>query len=359
MKEIKYHFLAANAEKYENGFKELVDDSENSIVYWNINTHEIKAGDICYIYYSNLPDRTRRILFRGVVLESDYPDYEKKSIWKKASPGEHWAKMKIKSIAFEEPDKFSFESLKKKPYYFLTEKARQLSYMHFDKEKNETLWNDLESYKNKGHGLKQVYNLFNDNYAMCFFHEKNKCQSFIEENGFYYINRHHLVKKDLIKRNAHIKNIEDIINNSDNLFYLCPLCHAKIHNARKEEKRKMIKELYKSREKYYDKNFNQIKGNQSVLDWLYEMYKCEDPNRATLSKYINNIIKANNNKIPEELKEILMDKDEFFRRRPSHAERNYIEFSNNLVLDTNIDRLTKDKILKQLIEIQKKMNKKN
>lgn len=353
----EYHFLAANASIYgENGFKELLDEYDENLkaIFWNINSHKIKEGDICYVYYSNLPDYTRRILFRGVVLKSDYPNYNGTSIYKKASPDEKYALIRLRSVAFEEPDKFSFDTLKKRPYNFLNKNTRQLSYRYVDLNKDINLINALEEYKNKGHFLKEVYKLFNDNYAMCFF----KCKTFVEDNGFYYIERHHLVERNLIEKNKHIKDIDSIIDNPDNLFYLCPLCHRKIHHATKDVKRTMIKSLYKNRENFFDSNFESIKGNQSVLDWLYEMYKCEDSNRATLEKYVYNIIKKNGGKIPSDLQELLMNKDEFIKKRPTHAERSYIEFNNNLVLDTNISKAEKDVILRKLINIEKSLKNK-
>ena len=68
----RYHFLPASLVGYylENSFKKLLDENQQyDGVYWHISgkngkrKHKILPGDICYIYYSNLPDLSSRILF--------------------------------------------------------------------------------------------------------------------------------------------------------------------------------------------------------------------------------------------------------------------------------------------------------
>ena len=74
---------------------------------------------------------------------------------------------------------------------------------------------------------------FGDNYCMCEF----GCKTFIEENGFHYIENHHLVEKNLIEKNKNIKDIDKLINDKNNLFKLCPMCHRKIHHANTKQKK--------------------------------------------------------------------------------------------------------------------------
>lgn len=78
----------------------------------------------------------------------------------------------------------------------------------------------------------------------------------------------------MISKYTNIENIDKIINNKSNLFRLCPMCHAKIHHAKKEERMKMINFLYNKNKEYFDNEYNQIKGNKDTLTWLYEIYKC-------------------------------------------------------------------------------------
>ena len=53
--------------------KETSTNKEDGVVRWKIGNHKVKKGDICYFYYSNLPDLTSRIILKGIVVESDYP----------------------------------------------------------------------------------------------------------------------------------------------------------------------------------------------------------------------------------------------------------------------------------------------
>ena len=54
------------------------------------------------------------------------------------------------------------------------------------------------------------------------------------------------------------------------------MCHAKIHHAKKEEKRKLIKVLYEKNKSFFDDNFNELKNGKTTLEWLYGLYKCNN-----------------------------------------------------------------------------------
>lgn len=278
----EYHFFTASTANYhDNNFQELVDEEKNNgNVYWHINIgtkgyHKVKEGDICYIYYSNLPDQSSRIFFVGNVIASDYNDktdtINEKSIFKDAKKYEKYIELNLKCIAFDDPERFSLNNLRYK-YKLIPEKG-QFSYLHVDKEKHKKLIYDIDEALSEGYKrLSTIHNLFNDKFCVCTFKDVFKCQTFQEENGFNYIERHHLVERNLIKKNKDNEKIEELINNKDNLFLLCPTCHRRIHHATIEERKYMIKYLYNQRKKFYDNNFNELKDNKDTLEWLYDMY---------------------------------------------------------------------------------------
>ena len=268
----KWHFLPASTAYYDgNSFADLLEEERkyNGYVYWHINgkngVHKVKKNDVCLIYYSNLPDGSSRILFVANVIESDY-GAEGKSICPEAKDGEMFAKLKLKCISFEDSNKFSLGQLRTK-YHLINERG-QFSYLHVDCKKHQKLIEDIEKSVEDGtHGLKFVHDYFNDKYCVCEF----GCKTFVEENGFYYIDKHHLVPRNLTRK---YPEIGKIIEDKNNIFNLCPMCHKKIHHAQKDVKREKIKELYLKNKSYYDNNFSQLKGKLNTLEWLYSIYDC-------------------------------------------------------------------------------------
>lgn len=234
------------------------------MAYWQ---SQIYTNDICYIYYSNLPDGSSRILFRGLVLDSDLNHDNKVSICPDGVENDKYVKLKIKSVSLENNEIFNLHNLRDK--YNLISKG-QFSYLHIDNIKHKKLINDVEKYINNCHHLKYVHEYFENNYCICEF----GCKTFVEENGFHYIEKHHLVEKNLINKYIDIDNIDELINNKNNLFNLCPMCHKKIHHAKKDVRKKMVEFLYNKNKKYFDNSFNKIYGEKDVLTWLFGIYKC-------------------------------------------------------------------------------------
>ena len=193
--EIKYHFLNANTSYYENNsFNELLkkEAKYKGVIYWCIGNHKINAGDICYIYFSNLPDDSSRILFMGKVIDSDLNHTELKSIYPGASKNKKYVKLKIKSISLENNEVFNFDNLRNK-YNLIS--SSNFNYLHVDKIKHKKLIDDINNASNNNHNLKYVLKYFDENYCICEF----GCKTFVEENGFHYIERHHLVEKRIIQ----------------------------------------------------------------------------------------------------------------------------------------------------------------
>lgn len=284
-----YYFIPASTGYYtNNNFDDLLKEENKykGSIYWKISYNDnkmirkISSGNkknICLIYYSNLPDGTSRILFYGIIEDSDYDKSDKiHSICKDAGNHEKYIKMKITSLCLKEnQDMFSLENLRAK--YGI--KKGQISYQVISKDnpQQKLLIEEVEKFKHPGSKLKEVNNYFNDNYCACIFKKSIKDrhhETFIEQNGFYFVNEHHLVEKSLIKKYEYDKEIVNAINDKRNLFKLCPNCHMEIHHGKLERRRTLINYLYKKEKSFFDENFQKLAKNKTVLDWLYEMYKC-------------------------------------------------------------------------------------
>lgn len=274
--EPKYHFISASTKYYKgNSFDELLKEEENygGCIYWHIGNHKIHKNDICYIYYSKLPDNSSRILFASTVIDSDLDNNSTRSICPDAEPNKKYMKLKLKSVSLEDNSKFNIDKLRGNKYNLLSN--GQFSYLHIDPIKHKKLIKDITTSQKNTHYLKKVHEYFEEKYCICEFNKINKCKTFIEENGFHYIERHHLVPKNVISKYKNIKDINELVYNKDNTFYLCPLCHKKIHHAKIEERKKMIDFLYNKNKTYLDDIYTKIKGEKSTLEWLYEIYNCK------------------------------------------------------------------------------------
>ena len=69
--------------------------------------------------------------------------------------------------------------------------------------------------------------------------------------------------------------MEDAVYREENLVYLCPTCHRKIHYGNNRAIRSMIEKLYERNKNFYDTSFlRYAKADEAetVLNWLYKMY---------------------------------------------------------------------------------------
>ena len=208
----KYHFFTATMGYYENhNFSELLEEEQKykDFIFWKIGTkerkHAVEKGDICYIYYSDLPDGSSRILFIGNVEDSDYPLKENKpSICPDAENGMLYMKIKLKSVSLKDKDKFSLKNLRK-DYNLIAEKG-QIGYHTVDKIKHSKLIKDIEEVTKNGQGskLEKVTDHFNENYCICEFKDKDKSRNhktFIEDNNHTAISTD--AKRPLTNSNMH------------------------------------------------------------------------------------------------------------------------------------------------------------
>ncbi len=300
----KYFFLKANMNHSKNRnsyFNTLNIESENEkgVIYWNImmknKVHNIMKGDKCLVYYANLPDLSNRILYYADVIESDYPNNIKsnKSIIDENVNDESsldedirnnkFMKLSVIPVCLNDKNKYSKKILEEK--YGINTTTRSKFALPFNHDLIKDIKDDI---KGKKRSIKGFCQMFNDGYCICEFkNDKNAKESlnrsnhdtFVEENGFFYIDRHHLVERNLLQ-NSKIKNIDKIVNEDYNIFHLCPTCHKQIHHGKKEVKRYMINHLYNKEKASYDKFFENNKDDKelmkykSALEWLYSIYKC-------------------------------------------------------------------------------------
>lgn len=284
--ECKYHLLIGNL-SYDN-FERLIEEEqtttpykEEGVVRWKISsenaTHinKIKAGDICYFYYSNLPDGTSRIILRGEVLESDYPKQNRPLIYddKRKILG---IKVKLSPVALTDQEKYSYKNLKE--IYNFDNNFKFQGPVNLTKNYKKLLDDLISDSRPKQH-LAKVNKYFNENYCLCEFRKdgKRNHETFIEKNGFYYIELHHLVERNQVKKNIDkFPDIEKYIENENNTFRLCPTCHKEIHLGKDEVKKEKIAYLYNLNKSYFDSNFNELKHGLSTLEWLYKIYNIDD-----------------------------------------------------------------------------------
>lgn len=112
--------------------------------------------------------------------------------------------------------------------------------------------------------------------------------------------------------------------------------------------------------------YNELNNNKLLIDLIkdnYSLYsfledknevKCINTNKKEFNKIKDEILIKYNNSIPEELMNMLKDKDEFIENCHSHyATGNYIEFPSNLVLDLNYNKQKRIEILNKLTDLIK------
>ena len=75
----KYFLIPANYLTFD--FQRLLDIDENGRILWQHNSNDpnnMEVGDVCYLYYSNLPDNTNRIILRGIITATGVRDIAQK-----------------------------------------------------------------------------------------------------------------------------------------------------------------------------------------------------------------------------------------------------------------------------------------
>src|SRR5574344_609276 len=271
-KHYKNHFISANYESFN--FSKLYNEDKNEcykgILWSNSTNQDYQKGDIVYIYYTNLPDNTRRILLYGEVNDPD-------CIYDEATKTKGITIVNCRGINPTDKKKFSYENLNSNYQIF---NVRGQRYLKEDDENQKRLLDDLnEEIINKNTlSLRQIrYTYFQFKCSFQDFSEvKSKHETFARQNGLSYSVGHHLIKQEFRKYSG---TINKLIDDEDNLIMLCPLCHEKIHHGSFKERKKMISYLYEKNQKKYNEIINKIrnvkddnKETNDNIEWLFLSY---------------------------------------------------------------------------------------
>ena len=267
----KYYLIPANYLNYD--FNMLFNENMvlNGKVLWRLNSndpHNMEVGDICYLYYSHLPDKTNRIILRGVITSVNEEDMVN---------GESipcFAISDIETINWKNSGrtKFTYAILRDKYNVKVKQNKRQLS---DERKGDKQLREKLEEFYQKDKDKLNLMEFKDEIYkrSNCFFKDiiEGSHSTFICQNGLPYYEVHHFILK---KIGTEHNEVQAEIDNPQNLISLCSNCHNMVHYAESKTRKKMIKRIYDSNSKFFDKIFGGIakQANKSMLDWLYSIY---------------------------------------------------------------------------------------
>ncbi len=304
----KFHLFPANFETFN--FEKLKEENDNDeyagFLWKNSGNLKVEKGDIAYIYYTNLPDRMNRILLKCEVIDA-YKKNENENCFyyeydEEKNPNDNDSNEKIPGILLklktamcvkDGREKFSEDKLREE-YGINNFQGKQHLKEDFLQEKiingkqdyyQKKLIDDLEN-ETKKHKMISLESLINhmNTISRCslqtspkFKHENHT--TFVKENGLNYYEQHHLIQQFNGRNNEEFP--KDVINNEMNLINLCPNCHRRIHNGKKEDREKMVAELYyKIRSEHEDfdsllSKIPEIRDGENALDWILKQYKLE------------------------------------------------------------------------------------
>jgi len=98
-------------------------------------------------------------------------------------------------------------------------------------------------------------------------------KTFQKENGMNYYEAHHLIEQCNGRNDE--KFPKEIIDNPDNIINLCPNCHKRIHNGKKDDRKLMVTALYEKKKTEYNKllsKIKEVKDGEAPLKWLLRQY---------------------------------------------------------------------------------------
>lgn len=265
-------FILLNAVYDISLFEHTINEyQEKGYITWETKLTQLNPGDIVYIYYTNLPLEVEgRILFRSEVLESNLK-LSRNEIYgnKDETPVKAIKLNNVEAISYADKETYSRSTLINKFDVNITRGGRYL-----DEHKNliDSIENDSESRssitlaKDYFNDMLKAYN--DDTFCKC---GKNHI-TFIKPDGTKYFEVHHLVPRSMIKQ---LVLPEDIVESSNNKFNLCSNCHNEIHYGNTDNKRALVRKLYKHNKSWYDECFKKYAEPMSILDWLYKLYNIE------------------------------------------------------------------------------------
>lgn len=259
-----YHLIPMNMDKFN------IDDMINSkgCIVWNNgneegkNVHKFEVGDIVYIYCTNLPDESRRILFRAEV----------EKVSKRINRQNTFTinnittiKLRQKSINRKEYD-YSYEKLKKDYNFTINQRMRYLDFDENGKRLKEDLENDYKNSNNKKIGVKalaEVKDYFNNEiWCECckilikegnLTYDKAQDRTFVKNDGLKFYELHHLLMQNILRKDKtknekwfrenkwyHYDDDKEMITDDYNCIILCPVCHMELHHGDNDEYNKKM-----------------------------------------------------------------------------------------------------------------------
>lgn len=399
-----YHLIPMNMDNYN------IDDiilslDKNGYVEWNNGTiegkyaQEFKENDIVYIYCTNLPDGSKRILFRAVVEKVNNAENKQKTFnISNITP----IKMKQKSKIRKEYD-FSYETLKEKYKIKMNQSMRCLMKKgneHYEEE--EKLINELEKLYNKEYKdktidketqikiMEEVKDYFN-NEVWCECCEilikkgdlsktEANNRTFIKNDGLRFYEIHHLLMQNILRKDYnknrkwfndnkwyHSNNDKDkqMILDDYNCIILCPVCHMELHHGDNEKykekygvtKEQVINELMKEHQydqrlkEEYKKSPEEIR---KIKNYILQQY-ITLTNKSVFEDTINIILKRSHGVLPKQLKEMLKDYDPE-EKLACYNTGNYVRINKEKIVDKEI---TTDQILDLNVNRERRIEKLN
>lgn len=268
----KYHIIPIDYRTYN--FSQLMEEinasGDESITWKSSDKHIFEVNDVCYIYYSDLPDGTSRILLKAVVIEGNIEDaasHNEDNMCRGIKLSE------FKSVSLCNPMKFDKSIIR--TIYKSNNQINQMPRYLDDTETKELL--DKLIQDNDDNELTEVIEYFN-NYLRCFFEGKDSRThiTFTNAKGVNYIEKHHFVEANWVPfRFEEAKWLKDHPNN---LIRLCPNCHRQLHCGKAKDVIERLDMIYENNKEWYDKNFllyAQESGYNNVIQWIYDIYNEE------------------------------------------------------------------------------------
>lgn len=278
-KNITYHLLPANNEYFT--ISDMKYWIENGRLEWangyagGKNSQKFGIDDVVYIYYKNLPDGIRRILFRGIVT---YVSDDLK-LFPDGKEYKYFVINNISSINLYNDKSIDVSCYGLKEYGININ--RNMQYLGTQKKLDDYIKNkDLYDKNGENKKLKLVYDLernidrhkdsidkaikYFNNYDFCECCEilgyssfKCKLRTFKKKNGFTYYEIHHLIMRSILNKEKpkYLDNInKDTIDMEFNRINLCPVCHREFHygNFGSIEKKKNIIEMLILKHRFTD-----------------------------------------------------------------------------------------------------------
>ena len=383
-----YHLIPMNMDKFN------IDDMINSkgCIVWNNgnekgkNVHPFEVGDIVYIYCTNLPDESRRILFRAEVEKVNKRINRQNTF---TINNITTIKLRQKSINRKEYD-YSYEKLK--DYKFtINQRMRYLDFDENGKRLKEDLENDYKNSNNKKIGveaLAEVKDYFNNEiWCECckilikdgnLTYDKAQDRTFVKNDGLKFYELHHLLMQNILRKDK-TKNEKwfrenkwyDYNNDKDkkmitddyNCIILCPVCHMELHHGDNDEynkkyavkKETVIKQLMK-KHKFDDKlsDFGKTTEDvKSIKRYILQQYvKVTD--KYVFENKIESILSEKSENKNKKLIDKLLKEYDVNENRTCYENGNYIKIKINnkdYILDINVNREKRLDILDKLDDI--------